>query len=86
MNDHEHDKAAFFYFVGETKYSTELSEITGAQVKARIADLPAGTSLSLEGHGNEPDRMIGDGDSVSLVLGHGEGARHFILVPPATFG
>lgn len=79
-------KPHFFYFVGETKYETELSEITGAQIKARIADLPAGTGLSLEGHGHDPDRMIGDADVVSLVLGHGEGARHFILVPPATFG
>lgn len=85
MNDHS-PKPTYFYFVGETKYETELSEITGAQIKARIADLAPGTGLSLEGHGHDPDRMIGDADLVSLVLGHGEGARHFILVPPATFG
>lgn len=86
MNDHAAAKAKYFYFVGETKYETDQETITGAQIKARIADLEPGTGLSLEGHGNDPDRMINDADILALDLGHGHGPLHFTLVPPATFG
>lgn len=86
MNDRTATKAKYFYFVGETKYETDQETITGAQIKARIADLESGTGLSLEGHGNDPDRMINDTDTLSLDIGHGHGPLHFTLVPPATFG
>jgi len=76
----------YFFFVGEEKYETELPVVTGAYVKSRIANLPAGATLQLDGEGNEIDKPFGDNDEVSLELGHGHGPRRFTVVPPATFG
>ncbi len=86
MNEQAHSHHKFFYFVGEDKYETDQESITGAQIKARIPNLEPSMGLSLEGQGSEPDRMIGDADSVTLEIGHGDGPRRFTLVPPATFG
>lgn len=86
VDDQAVKKPKYFYFVGEKKYESDDATITGAQIKARIVDLEPGTGLSLEGHGNDPDQMIGDADTVSLEIGHGHGPLHFTLVPPATFG
>lgn len=74
----------YFYFVNNVKYESDLAELTGAQIKARIPDLQPNTGLSLEGHGNDPDRLIGDDEVVSLEKHHGP--LRFTLVPPATFG
>lgn len=77
----------YFFFVGDDKYETELETVTGAYIKARVPNLPAGSALSLEGHGNDPDLLFGDNDQVTLELGHEHGGpRHFTVVPPATFG
>lgn len=76
----------FFFFVGTTKYETELSVVSGAYVKSRIADLPDKAGLELEGHGNDIDKPFGDADTASLELGHGEGPCRFNIVPPANFG
>ncbi len=76
----------YFFFVGDDKYETDLETVTGAYVKSRIPNLPAGSGLQLDGHGNDPDLPFGDADSVSLALGHGQGPRRFTVVPPATFG
>jgi hypothetical protein len=40
-------------------------------------------TLELEGHGDEPDRIIADHEVVELHKRH---PLHFISVPPATFG
>jgi hypothetical protein len=82
------DKPAktYFFFVGTTKYETEQSVVSGAYVKSRIVNLPEGSGLELEGHGNDVDKPFSDTDTVSLELGHGEGPRRFNIVPPANFG
>jgi hypothetical protein len=76
----------FFFFVGETKYETDLEVVTGAYVKSRIPNLPPGSGLQLDGEGHDPDVPFGDTDSVSLKVGHGHGPRRFTVVPPASFG
>lgn len=76
----------YFFFVGTTKYETELSVVSGAYVKSRIADFPEKAGLELEGQGNDINKPIGEADTVSLELGHGEGPRRFTIVPPANFG
>lgn len=73
------------FFVGNQKYETDQPQLTGAQIKAYAPDVPPGTKLSLEGHGNEPDRILADDELVSLDERHG-GPRRFTLVPPANFG
>jgi len=81
----KHDKK-YFFFVNDEKFETDEEVVTGAYIKSRIANLPAGSGLEMEGQGNDPNKVIGDGDSVSLKLGHGHGPRRFTTVPPANFG
>ena len=84
--NHDDDKKPKIYrfFVGSEKYETRERELTGAQIKAYVPDVPPGTKLSLEGHGHDPDRIIADDEKVSMDDGHGP--RRFTLVPPANFG
>ena len=74
----------FSYFVGKDKYETDQPQLSGAQIKAKIPNLDPSFLLSLEGHGKDPDRIIGDNDFVSFENVHGH--LHFTLVPPANFG
>jgi len=76
----------YFFFVGDEKFETEQAAVTGAYIKSRVANLPAGAGIQLDGHGNDPDKIVGDTDIVSLELGHGQGVRHFTVAPPASFG
>lgn len=62
------------------EYKVQQSALTGAQIKA-LASKDSQYQLFLEAHGNDPDRAIGDNESVSLKNG-----MHFYTVPPATFG
>ncbi len=83
---HDDDKnKTYKFFVGSEKYETTERELTGAQIKAYVPDVPTGTKLSLEGHGHDPDRIIADDEVVSMDESHG-GPRRFTLVPPANFG
>jgi hypothetical protein len=75
----------YSFFVGTQKHETDQEQLKGAQIKAYVPDVPPGTKLSLEGHGNEPDRIIADDELVTLDERHG-GPRRFTLVPPANFG
>ncbi len=86
MNVSASKPKTYFYFVGDDKYETDMETVNGAYVKARLQNLPAGSTLSLEGHGNDPDQPFGDTDTVSLEVGHGHGPRRFTVVPPAAFG
>jgi len=79
-------KNEYFFFVGNTKYETELAVVSGAYVKSRIADFPDQGGLELEGHGSDADKPFGDNDTVSLEVGGGEGPRRFNIAPPASFG
>ena len=78
---HQHE---YIFFIGHDKYQSDQPQLTGAQIKARVADLEPGTVLTLEGHGNDPDQVIADDDVVNLDTDHGP--LRFELVPPATFG
>jgi hypothetical protein len=73
----------FVFFVGKERFETHHHRLTGAQIKARVPDWQAGYALELEGHGDEPDRIIADHEVVELHKSH---PLHFIAVPPATFG
>lgn len=84
-NDNKPPKT-YFFFVGSTKYETELLVVSGAYIKSRIVDFPDKGGLELEGQGNDVNRVLGDTDTVSLELGHGEGPHRFNIVPPANFG
>jgi hypothetical protein len=57
--------------------------MTGAENKRMVANWPSGDGLELEGRGDEPDRIIGDHETLPL---HKHDPLHFIAVPPATFG
>lgn len=76
----------YFFFVGNSKYETELEVVSGQYVKSRIENLPPGSGLELDGEGNDPNTPFGDADQVSLKLGAGHGPRRFTVVPPANFG
>jgi hypothetical protein len=79
----EHHKKEYHYFVDGKEYKTEDSALTGAQIKARIPDFNPSYQLVLEGRGGQPDKVIGDNDSVDLNV---HPPCHFYTVPPATFG
>lgn len=81
-NDEKREK--YFYFVDNVKYESDLPSLTGAQIKARVPNWEPSFGLSLEGHGHDPDRLIGDNDVVSLEKEHGP--KRFFRVPPANFG
>lgn len=86
MSEHGKQPEKFFFFVGNDKYETDMEEVTGAYVKSRIPNFPAGAGLELDGEGNDPDMPFSDTDKVSLKLGHGQGPRRFTIVPQANFG
>jgi hypothetical protein len=73
----------YVFFVGKEKFETHHRHLTGAQIKAMVSNWHAGYALELEGHGDEPDRIIVDHEVVELHKHH---PLHFISVPPATFG
>ena len=79
----EHEKKEYHYFVDGKKYTTKDSALTGAQIKAHIPDFNPAYQLVLESRGGQPDRVIGDNDSVDLNV---HPPCQFYTVPPATFG
>jgi hypothetical protein len=74
----------YFFFVGGKKYETDQSALTGLQIKARVADWDPSHDLVLEGHGNDPDRIIADDELVSLDKD--KGPLRFSSAPKANFG
>ena len=80
---------AFFFYIGQ-RIVSKLDVATGAEIKAMIKSaVPSFDpthALVLEGHGQEEDRVISDGDKVSLVVGHGHEPKHFYSKPPTNFG
>lgn len=81
MAQPDHD---YHYFVGNKRYESADSSLTGAQIKERAA-AQAGDGLLLEGRGNDPDEVIADDRSIELDHKHG-GPRRFRIEPAATFG
>lgn len=76
------EKKKYHYFVDDIKYDTEDGSATGALIKSRLPDFDPNYQLVLEGRGQDPDRVIGDGDSVELA----PPPPRFYTVPPANFG
>jgi hypothetical protein len=71
------------FYVGKEKFETLCAEPTGAEIKAIVKDFPQGYGLELEGHGDEPNRLIRDDEKIHMDPHH---AMRFTAVPPATFG
>lgn len=78
----EDKKKSFQYFVNGTKYVSDASNLTGAQIKARIANFDPSYQLVEEGQGDDPDKIIQDNETVSLT----PPPPRFYTVPPANFG
>ncbi|MBD0417106.1 multiubiquitin domain-containing protein [Oryzicola mucosus] len=78
------NKVTYTFFVNGKAYETDKKKLTGAQIKAMVSDWDPQHDLSLEGEGDDPDRIIADDDAVSLVPKHG--VRRFSSVPKANFG
>ena len=86
LRSHERhiEPTVYEYFVSGKPYFTELAEITGAQITAKVPNWNAADSLVLEGDGAAPDEVIRPATVVKL-----KGRKmpaHFAIVPPATFG
>src|SRR5258708_23371790 len=77
-----HEK--YFYFVDGEKFDSESEFTTGATIKSRLAEAKRLYALYLEGHGNDPDTLIGDDTSIDLEKE--KGPKRFYTVPPASFG
>ncbi len=78
----EHDKPKqYHFFVDATKYETDSTALTGAQIK-QIASVDPTYQLFLEEGGDKPDKPVSDSESINLD----HGTKHFFAVPPATFG
>lgn len=75
----------YTYFVSGKKYETEEPELTGLQIKARVPDWDPNHDLVLEGHGNDPDEIIADDQTVDLTK-HRGGPLRFSSAPKANFG
>lgn len=73
----------YHFFVNGQRYETEEAKLTGLQIKARVANWDASHDLVLEGHGDDPDRVIADDEEVMLDV---KPARRFSSVPKANFG
>lgn len=72
----------FRFQVDGSPFSSDEPVLTGAQIKA-IASVDPQFGLFLEGHGHDPDRQIGDSETVDL---RAPGVERFHTVPPANFG
>ncbi len=70
----------FVIHVDGQEFKVTETSLTGAQIKA-IAGKDVQYQLFLEMHGNDPDKLVNDTESVSIKNG-----MHFYTVPPATFG
>lgn len=75
----------YFFFVDNTKYEHDASSITGAEIKAKVSGFDPSYSLFLEGHGNDPDKLVQDTEGFSLER-QAQGPLKFYTVPPAQFG
>ena len=82
--EHGHEAKKYSFFVDSVKYESDLPSLTGAQIKAKVPNWDPTYGLALDGHGDEPDRLIPDNEDVSLLKEHGP--VRFTRVPPANFG
>ncbi|ODU67328.1 MAG: hypothetical protein ABT11_20415 [Novosphingobium sp. SCN 66-18] len=76
-----HKPPNYHFFVDNKKFDTDQTALNGQEIKA-IASVPGEYQLFLEEHGDDPDRIISDGEYISME----NPPKHFYAVPPATFG
>lgn len=74
----------YFFFVSGKKYETDQAALTGLQIKAKVPEWDQTHDLVLEGHGDDPDRIIADDELVPLENDHGP--LRFSSAPKANFG
>jgi hypothetical protein len=79
--EHPDKKVKYSYFLDAEKVDIDTSSVTGAEVRAKLPADKVGYAIYLEGHGNDPDKLVNDSDSFSL-----EKKLRFYSVPPANFG
>lgn len=78
------EKEKYFYFVDGVKYDSDVPEMTAADIKARLPNAEPGDKLSVDGQGDDPDRLLNDTDVVDLRKD--KGPVRLTLVPSASFG
>jgi hypothetical protein len=74
----------YLFFVNGQKFETDQPALTAAQIKRHVSGVEQGDKLSLEGRGDEPDRILADDELVPLAKDHGP--LRFTIVPSASFG
>lgn len=74
----------YVFFVDKQRFETDQRFLTAAQIKARVAGVEPGDKLSLEGNGDDPDRILQDDERVDLKKE--KGPLRFTIVPSASFG
>lgn len=74
----------YFYFVDGVKYDSDEARMKAADIKARVPNADPGDKLSIDGHGDEPDRLLNDDDIVEFEKD--KGPVRLTLVPSASFG
>jgi hypothetical protein len=84
------DRERHFFFYLNHKIFSATETATGAMIKAMIkaVDPTFDTTHTLieEGQGGHEDKMISDGQTVSLEVDAAHPAKHFFSKPPTTFG
>ena len=84
-NGNGNEKAKpFVFFVNKERFETDQSELTAGQIKAFASSVEPGDKLSIEGRGDEPDRLLSDDEIVKLEKD--KGPLRFTIVPSASFG
>ena len=79
------NQTKYHFIVDAVQYESDKESLSGAEIKAKVPGFNPTYQLYLEQHGDEPDKLIADGETVSLNPAH-HGIRKFYSVPPATFG
>lgn len=74
----------YSYFVDGVKYDSDVPQMKAADIKARVPNADPGDKLSIDGHGDEPDRLLNDDDIVDFEKD--KGPVRLTLVPSASFG
>ena len=74
------EKHEIVIHVDGKEYKTSNTSMTGIEIKA-LGGRDASYQLFLERKGSEPDKLIGDSETIELRNG-----EHFYTVPQATFG
>lgn len=88
MNEAANDKAKlakkYFYFVDGTKYDSNEPSMRAGDIRARVPNAEPSDKLSIDGHGDDPDRLLNDEDIVEFEKD--KGPVRLTLVPSASFG